>query len=245
MKSFTFAKKIAQSLEYRWARSSSDRFTRWLRKKGCKIGQGVQWHGLRDISIDTTRPSLIEIGNNVCFTRGCTILTHGFDWFVLKNLYNEVIASSGKVSIGNNVFIGLRSVILKGVTIGSNCIIGACSVIKKDIPSGYVVAGNPAITICSIEDYYRKRKQVFIEEAKAYARSIKDDLGRDPVPADFWEEFPLFLKRNDLPPEIPVKRQLGSAYDYYSKHHEPLFDSFERFLAEAGVVVTGTKEEKL
>jgi hypothetical protein len=88
-------KKIKNALEYRWAKSNGTRYTNWLRKKGCKVGDGVQWYGLKDISIDVTRPSLIEIGNNVCFTRGNTILTHGFDWFVLRNLYNEIIASSG------------------------------------------------------------------------------------------------------------------------------------------------------
>ena len=112
--------RIRTALEYRWAKSSSSRFTQWLRRKGCKVGEGVHWHGLRDISIDTTRPSLIEIGDDVCFTRGCTILTHGADWHVLRNVFGEVICSSGKVKIGHNVFVGVQTVILKGVTIGDN-----------------------------------------------------------------------------------------------------------------------------
>lgn len=47
------------------------------------------------------------------------------------------------IRIGDNVWIGMNSVILPGVTIGDNAVIGAGSIVTKDIPSGYVAAGNP------------------------------------------------------------------------------------------------------
>lgn len=227
--------KIKKSVEYRWAKSSGARYTNWLRKKGCKVGDGVQWHGLRDISIDVTRPSLIEIGNNVCFTQGNIILTHGFDWFVLRNLYDEIIASSGKVVIGDNVFLGTRCMILKGVTIGNNCIIGACSLVTKDIPQNSVAVGVPARVVCTIEDYYNKRKREYINEAFVYARSIKENLKRDPKPYDFWEEFPLFMKKDEILDGVPVKFQLSSSYEYFREHHKPVFESFKEFLKASGV----------
>lgn len=232
-----FIRRLQNALEYRWAKSSEQRYTNWLREKGCRIGNNVRWHGLRDVSVDVTRPSLIEIGNNVTFTRGCTILTHGADWQVLRNIYNEVIASSGKVRIGNNIFLGTYAIILKGVCIGDNCIIGAGAVVTKDIPAGSVVAGNPARIICSIDEYYRKRKSLYIDEAKSYARSIKENLGRQPVPADFWEEFPLFLKAGETLDGTPhsVKYQLGQSYDKFIKTHKPNYESFEEFLKDAAV----------
>jgi acetyltransferase-like isoleucine patch superfamily enzyme len=48
------------------------------------------------------------------------------------------------VKIGDNVWIGWGSIILKGVTIGDNSIIAAGSVIIKDVPPNVLVAGNPA-----------------------------------------------------------------------------------------------------
>jgi len=52
-----------------------------------------------------------------------------------------------KVEIGENVWIGAHSVILKGVKIGDNSIIGAGSVVTKDIPPNSIAAGVPAKVI--------------------------------------------------------------------------------------------------
>ena len=54
------------------------------------------------------------------------------------------------VIIGHDVFVGMNTIILKGVEIGDRCIIGAGSVVTKSIPSDYVAAGNPAKVIRKI-----------------------------------------------------------------------------------------------
>lgn len=51
--------------------------------------------------------------------------------------------------IGENCFIGGRSLILPGITIGDGCVVGAGSVVTKDVPDHSVVAGNPAVVIRS------------------------------------------------------------------------------------------------
>jgi acetyltransferase-like isoleucine patch superfamily enzyme len=68
---------------------------------------------------------------------------------ILKNTdssTNEknLAGSSDKIKIGDNVWIGFRSIILKGVTIGDGSIVAAGSVVTSDIPAHCLAAGNPA-----------------------------------------------------------------------------------------------------
>ena len=51
------------------------------------------------------------------------------------------------VTIGDDVFIGTNSIILKGVTIRDRAVIGAGSVVTKDIPADSIAAGNPAVIV--------------------------------------------------------------------------------------------------
>ncbi len=99
-----------------------------------------------------SEPFLIEIGNNVTITRGVAFVNHDGGAALFRN---EVPGLNvfGKIKIGNNVFIGINSIILPGVIIGDNVVIGAGSIVNKDIPNNVVVAGVPARIIKSINDY--------------------------------------------------------------------------------------------
>lgn len=78
----------------------------------------------------------ISIGNNVLV--GANSVITDFDW-------HDDIAKTGPapVIIHDNVWIGMNSVILKGVEIGANTIIGANSLVIKSIPANVVAGGNP------------------------------------------------------------------------------------------------------
>lgn len=206
----------------------------YLRKCGCTIGERVTFFS-NDIHIDMTRPFLIEIGDDIKITKGVTILTHGYDLCVLRNVYNETIGSSGKVKIGNNIFIGMNSTILKGVSIGDNVIIGACSLVNKDIPSNCVAVGNPAKPIMSLEEYYDKRKNCELKEAVSLAREYYNKYHKIPEPKIFHEYFFLFAKRD--------KEELDKYGFNYSIHikdskkflknfmeTKPLFNNYEEFI---------------
>ncbi|MBB2975532.1 acetyltransferase-like isoleucine patch superfamily enzyme [Microbacterium endophyticum] len=52
--------------------------------------------------------------------------------------------STDRIVIGDDVFIGYGSLVLKGVTIGSGSVVGARSVVTKDVPPNSIVAGSPA-----------------------------------------------------------------------------------------------------
>jgi maltose O-acetyltransferase len=106
--------------------------------------------------IDHHKNFSVEIGDNCYITRDCIILDHTQEkQGGPMKLWGEI--EYGRVKIGNNVFIGVKSVIMPGVTIGDNVIIGAMSLVTKDIPSGVVAFGQPAKVIKSIDNVILKK----------------------------------------------------------------------------------------
>ena len=70
---------------------------------------------------------------------------HSLDYMHRRSIdIDKQNKKSSPIHIGNDVFIGAGSTILKGVTIGDRSIIGAGSVVTKSIPSDEIWAGNPA-----------------------------------------------------------------------------------------------------
>jgi len=55
------------------------------------------------------------------------------------------------VIIGHNVWIGMNSIVLKGVTIGDNAVVAAGSIVTKDVTANTIVGGNPAKVIKKID----------------------------------------------------------------------------------------------
>lgn len=64
-----------------------------------------------------------------------------------ERLENPNAGRTAPVHIGDNVFIGCNSIVLKGVTIGDNAVISAGSVVVADVPAGCLAGGNPAKVI--------------------------------------------------------------------------------------------------
>ncbi len=92
--------------------------------------------------------SSITIGNHVNIGADCMIMDHDAHslYYLHRRDYSvdrQHIASK-PVTIGNDVLLGARCVVLKGVTIGDRSVVGAGSVVTGDIPPDQVWAGNPA-----------------------------------------------------------------------------------------------------
>lgn len=100
----------------------------------------------------------ITIGNNVKIGGNCILMdsdNHSLDYRIRKSFqkdeYGEWIdhatAKKAPINIEDDVFIGVNSIILKGVTIGARSIIAAGSVITKSIPADCIAGGNPCKVI--------------------------------------------------------------------------------------------------
>ena len=107
-----------------------------------KMGNSVYCNG----AIISSTAS-IEIGNNVVMSGYVLIIDH--DGYGLDG--NP--ASERPVKIGNHVWIGMRAVILKGVTVGDNSVVGASAVVTNDVEPNTIVAGNPARKIRNTTGY--------------------------------------------------------------------------------------------
>ncbi len=130
-------------------------------RKNCeiKLGNKVQLHRYVKISAwGTSKKAALHIGDNVAI--GDRTEIHAGDYISIGN--NSIISWDccimdrdyhklesetevlKPVIIGENVWIGCRVLILKGVTVGDGAVIAAGSVVTSDVPAGAVVGGNPA-----------------------------------------------------------------------------------------------------
>ena len=125
--------------------------TEKLISMGMKVGKN--FNRLHGVILDPAHCWLLEIGDNVTMAPRVHILCHDASTKTFLN-YTKI----GRVTIGNNVFIGAESVVLPGVTIGSNVIIGANSTVTHDIPDNSVAVGSPARVICTLDEYLNKER---------------------------------------------------------------------------------------
>lgn len=220
-----------------WAKRSSQSYIEYLRSKGVKIGENCLIRAPRSFVIDVQRAHLITIGDNVMFHHNNALICHdGIPW-LFREKYHDYLPSNGHITIGNNVKFARNVTVLKGVTIGDNCFIGFGATVTHDIPANSIAVGTPARVICTIDDYYERRKTEALEESFEFARGIVERYHRRPVPEDFTESFVWFVNGKDIDkyPNIPIKHQLDVAYDNYKAHHVAKFASFDDFLAAAGI----------
>ena len=91
-------KKIIRKLIY-GSKCNSGSYIKYLRSIGAKIGRNVTFYAPMKTQIDITRPWLIEIGDEVEITEGVSILTHGYDWSVLKGFMEMYLAHRVKLQL--------------------------------------------------------------------------------------------------------------------------------------------------
>lgn len=230
-------KKLIRKLILR-EKADSDSYVAYLSKRGVKIGDDCYIPEPSSVLIDLTDPWLITMGNNITLTHGVVVLTHDYGWSVIKktnHFKGSVFGAQAPVKIGNNVFIGVNTVITKGVTIGDNVIIGAGSVVVKDCESNGIYVGNPAQKIMNIEDYAAKREKKQFEEAKRLVLAYRERFLTDPPKEVFKEYFMLFSTVEEATNTLEFRYRMKCCGNFeesivYMESRKPMFNSYEDFL---------------
>lgn len=215
----------------------NEEYCNYLRRLGLQIGKGTYFFSPETITVDTQRPWLLEIGEYCKITKGAVLLAHDYSRSVLRRQYGDVVGEARKTIIGNNVFIGINSIVLMGSVIGNNVIVGAGSVVHGKIPSNVVIAGNPASIICTLEEYYKKRKMSYKNEALECARIYNEHYGKLPTVEDMNAFFPLYFERDCKKlKDSGIKTNLsGDEEDDILLHFmesRPVYENYDSFLKD-------------
>ena len=230
-----FFKLILNKILYR-ERSDSDSYIRYLKKHGCKIGKGVKFYSPRTTTIDEVRQDWISIGDYTKITQGVIILAHDYSPSVCIHTHKKILLQGGEYTvIGKNCFLGMNCIILPGKHVGNNCIIGAGAVVASDIPDNSVCAGNPAKVIMTLDEFYNRCKQNYIQSAVRTVNHFKKKRNRVPDIGELHGFSFLFLDKTE---------ENWNKYfsDYLSLDNNPLdvraaffetpsvFDSYSEFI---------------
>lgn len=138
---------------------------------GVSLGFGLAGAPNKPILLQPREPGAeIILGEKCAVMNGCELIARTsiqigkktligpHTWIVdsdFHGIHPEIRHTPGKTSpvvIEENVWIGAKVIIIKGVNIGKNAIVAAGCVVTKDVPAGAIVAGNPMRIIGTVED---------------------------------------------------------------------------------------------
>jgi acetyltransferase-like isoleucine patch superfamily enzyme len=96
----------------------------------------------------------IEIGDDVLIAQMVSILDHDHAFEVADGALTvaRTAYDTAPVVIGDNVWIGDKATILRGVTVGPNAVVAANAVVTRDVAPFTVVAGSPAVVIRHLDE---------------------------------------------------------------------------------------------
>jgi acetyltransferase-like isoleucine patch superfamily enzyme len=96
----------------------------------------------------------IAIGDHTIIGANCKIIDNDMHSLDVEERNNDIFDHlvCKDVTIGESVFVGCNSIILKGTSIGDRCVIGAGSVVSGSFPPDSVIAGNPARVIRRLDN---------------------------------------------------------------------------------------------
>jgi acetyltransferase-like isoleucine patch superfamily enzyme len=111
----------------------------------------------------------IDIGDSTMIASDVVITDS--DWHGIYDR-TDYVATPKPVKIHKNVWVGERSIILKGTQIGENSIIGAGSVVHGDIPPNSVYAGNPAKEVKKLDEGSFVTREELFNDSSTYLQDL-------------------------------------------------------------------------
>ncbi len=142
-------------------------YNKLLKAEGLKLN-GVPRFIAKSVKFDDF--DLVTLGDRVVISSNVIFLTHDYSYttglIAIDEKPKTDIGIMGPINVGDNVFVGMNSILLPGTSIGDNVIVGAGSVVRGKIPDNVVVSGNPAAVVTDIKSHMTKMK------LKDYAKVI-------------------------------------------------------------------------
>lgn len=228
------------------ALTSSERYVSYLKSKGMDIGENTVILAPRHTYFDEGRADFISIGSGGVICKNTSFIAHDYSWSILRKRYGIIAPTGGgAITIGNNVFIGEGTTILRDVKVGDNVIIGAASVVTKDIPSDCVAAGNPASVIMTLEEYKNNRQTQLLSEAKKNAIYLYHKYKTVPNEIKMKNFRVLYMPRTEQFNKQYLSENgcLGDLPEEFIKtlnKQKPIYSSYEEFI---NAMLSENKEE--
>jgi acetyltransferase-like isoleucine patch superfamily enzyme len=156
----------------------------YLRRRGARIGD--QTAILTRVEDFGTEPWLIEIGSRVSIAAGVVFITHDGASRVIRDRIRGGSAFGNcfaPIRVRENSMVGLRTILMPGVTIGPDSIVGAGSLVTRSVPPGCVACGVPARVVGTVEQYVESYRSRMIPGLSSDRAELRRQLTRR-----FWGE---------------------------------------------------------
>ncbi len=110
-------------------------------------GKGIEIGNNSGVGLNCRITGPLSIGNDVMMAPGVNIVTQNHEIADTEIPMRLQTAEKKKVTIGDDVWIGVNAIILPGITIGKGSVVAGGAVVTKDVPPYTIVGGNPARVI--------------------------------------------------------------------------------------------------
>ncbi|MGW4498553.1 acyltransferase [Micromonospora sp. NPDC004336] len=170
-------RSVVRSIRGRWIAARDPQA--YARMVGVNMRGRVTFYGMSP-GMFGSEPWLITLGDNVHITAGVQFVTHDGGTLILRREHPD-LEWTAPITVGDDVYIGMRSLILPGVGIGNRCVVGAGSVVTNDLPDNTVAVGVPARPIRTTDEYLDRLKAKSLRvghlPAQAKAEAIRKIYG--------------------------------------------------------------------